>query len=297
MKRIGLVAVFLLLAVSAFGQQDPLDPGLPDSIILGSSYVDSSGSLTIVSVPIFLVCDDSIIFMHIPVRWESSTWGVHAEPGLIRYPPWDCPNNFGETIHLLDQYVDIVGGMEGDSACETPIFTDEGRFHILDLRFAIEPDAPAQTVILDSTSDSRLGSIYMGLVGGLAAFTPIFTPGQIVVRGAQKAVAGEPNPKAFEIIKSYPNPFNPSTTIEFSLAEGGDVSLAIYDILGRKIRPLYDGYRDAGSYSLVWDGKESSGKDMPSGTYFYRLVCQDRRGLDLQSTGVNVETKKMVLLR
>ena len=86
--------------------------------------------------------------------------------------------------------------------------------------------------------------------------------------------------------QNFPNPFNPSTTIEFGLREKGHVSLAIYDVAGHLVRILIDEERDAGAYKASWDGKNNIGSAIASGIYFYRLIVGDF-----------VQTRKMVLLR
>jgi hypothetical protein len=67
---------------------------------------------------------------------------------------------------------------------------------------------------------------------------------------------------------NYPNPFNPITTIEYSIPTAGDVKLAVYDLMGRETAVLVNGYRNAGTYSAMWNGS-----DVPSGVYFYRLTA------------------------
>ncbi len=67
-------------------------------------------------------------------------------------------------------------------------------------------------------------------------------------------------------LSSYPNPFNAQTTISYSLAKSGPVTLTIYNILGQKVAVLFDGAQTAGEHSLVWDAQ-----NQPSGVYFYRL--------------------------
>ena len=80
---------------------------------------------------------------------------------------------------------------------------------------------------------------------------------------------------------NYPNPFNPITTIKFSIVQDGNVSLTVFDILGRKIVTLTDKYMKAGAYTLAFDAARFA-----SGVYFYRL-----------ETGKFISQKKMVLLR
>ena len=94
-------------------------------------------------------------------------------------------------------------------------------------------------------------------------------------------------PYKFLLGKNYPNPFNPSTTIEFSLAKISIVRLSIYNINGRLVVDLIDHEEiSAGKYEISWDGITSSGNRASTGLYFYRL-----------SAGEYVDTKKMLLLK
>ncbi len=77
-------------------------------------------------------------------------------------------------------------------------------------------------------------------------------------------------PKTF-LYNNYPNPFNPSTTISYSLAEASDVKLQIFDITGQVIKELVNGYQNSGSYSVMWEGKADNGNTACSGVYFCLL--------------------------
>jgi enterochelin esterase-like enzyme len=70
---------------------------------------------------------------------------------------------------------------------------------------------------------------------------------------------------------SYPNPFNPSTTIRFELAEASSVRLQVVDLRGRVVESLIGGRMESGSHSVVWNGRDSAGREMPSGVYLSRL--------------------------
>jgi len=85
---------------------------------------------------------------------------------------------------------------------------------------------------------------------------------------------------------NYPNPFNPETTIKYDLKNAGDVTVAIYDINGKQIRTLVDGYQTNGSYEVVWDGKNDKGKQVATGTYFYQITA-----------GSETLTKKMIMIK
>ncbi len=72
-------------------------------------------------------------------------------------------------------------------------------------------------------------------------------------------------------LSGYPNPFNRSTLLSFNLPDAGQYQMAIYDILGRKVKTLLSGYQPAGSGQIIWDGSDEAGGEVASGTYFVRL--------------------------
>jgi flagellar hook assembly protein FlgD len=83
-------------------------------------------------------------------------------------------------------------------------------------------------------------------------------------------------PKAIAITGNSPNPFNPSTSISFSLPAPSHVSLAVYDITGRKVRTLVSGQMSEGEHTATWDGRDDSGQPVASGMYISRLVAGER---------------------
>lgn len=74
-----------------------------------------------------------------------------------------------------------------------------------------------------------------------------------------------------KVWQNYPNPFNPETTIEFGIKENSNVLIEIYNIKGQKVKTLINGFREAGYHSVIWNGKDNSGKPVASGLYFYRM--------------------------
>ncbi|MCK4812761.1 MAG: T9SS type A sorting domain-containing protein [Candidatus Marinimicrobia bacterium] len=88
-------------------------------------------------------------------------------------------------------------------------------------------------------------------------------------------------PATFELVQNYPNPFNPITTIGYQLPASSDVKLSVFDMTGRKIRTLVDGYVAAGIYEVKFDAS-----NLASGVYFYQLTSNN-----------NIVVKKMVLMK
>jgi hypothetical protein len=93
-------------------------------------------------------------------------------------------------------------------------------------------------------------------------------------------------PDDFALHQNYPNPFNPETRIDFDLPTSSRVELAVYNILGRRIKVLADTEYPAGAHSVVWDGRDENGRAVSSGVYFYRL-----------HSGSLSQSRKMVLLK
>ena len=81
--------------------------------------------------------------------------------------------------------------------------------------------------------------------------------------------------KHFSLKQNFPNPFNPETNISFYLPQSSSIILNVYDIKGCKINTIISDVFQAGYYSIIWDGKNNNGVDVPSGLYIYNLKCSD----------------------
>jgi hypothetical protein len=94
-------------------------------------------------------------------------------------------------------------------------------------------------------------------------------------------------PGYFTLAQNYPNPFNPETTIQFQVHKAGHATLTIYNILGQRVRVLFDrrviaGYQE----DIVWDGRDEYGRMVATGVYFYRIA-----------QGHFAKTKRMMLIK
>jgi len=96
-----------------------------------------------------------------------------------------------------------------------------------------------------------------------------------------------PIPGLITKLKSnYPNPFNPTTTISFDLAEPGKAKLSIYNIKGQLVKVLLEDNFAPGNYNVVWNGLDRNNQYVSSGVYFYRLETKNK-----------VFTRRMMLLK
>ena len=116
----------------------------------------------------------------------------------------------------------------------------------------------------------------------------------IKTTGINDKNTGKNLPGTYSLSQNYPNPFNPSTIISYRIAKAGIVTLKIYDLLGREIATLVDGYQREGSYDVAFNGQPtdysfqhslSTGK-LTSGVYFYRI-----------QTDEFAQTKKMIFMK
>ncbi len=102
-----------------------------------------------------------------------------------------------------------------------------------------------------------------------------------VVTDIKEILSPKVIPNDIELKQNYPNPFNPVTTISYQLPKKGQVSLKIYNSLGKEIKELVNNYQGEGSYSVKFDGSE-----LPSGVYFYKITA-----------GTYTDTKKLILMK
>ncbi len=109
---------------------------------------------------------------------------------------------------------------------------------------------------------------------------------------ADRRVEDIVNPANFELTQNYPNPFNPTTNIAFNVPSDANVSVRVYDMLGREVATLLNGFHASGSYITTWDATNNLGQTVSSGIYLYRMEASPVDGSAPYSAA-----KKMVLTR
>jgi hypothetical protein len=104
---------------------------------------------------------------------------------------------------------------------------------------------------------------------------------RIIVRLANDVVKEKSVPAQYDLKQNYPNPFNPSTLIQYSLPHAAAVVIKIYDVTGKEVASLMNGFKPSGEHTVQWDGSS-----VPSGIYLYRIVADEY-----------TETKKLILMK
>ena len=120
---------------------------------------------------------------------------------------------------------------------------------------------PVLELVFDESDGEILGSLRLERVSLNEGMIPV------EIKGAQVEI-----PTAYRLNPNYPNPFNPATTLRYALPADAQVTVAIYNAMGQRIRTLVEGEQAAGHHRVVWDGRDDAGQAVASGLYLCRLV-------------------------
>lgn len=146
--------------------------------------------------------------------------------------------------------------------------------------FSANVYAPNGTLSLGQKSEVKGGFIARDVEVGVQAKVFLesgwengssVAPAPVAKAVARAALAQAVLPEGFALEQNFPNPFNPSTMIRYSLSEMADVKLSIYNMLGQEIRVLVRDARPAGIHHVEWDGRDAMGRHVATGLYFYRI--------------------------
>jgi hypothetical protein len=115
----------------------------------------------------------------------------------------------------------------------------------------------------------------MVLYAGGRMVSPMEGTGMIQLKSASGLAIGIGSgvsvPKVFALGQNYPNPFNPVTRFSYDVPKMADVQIAVYNVLGQKVKTLLSGETSPGSYEMEWDGTDGQGVSVPTGIYFIRM--------------------------
>ena len=199
-------------------------------------------------------------------------WDISNLGSITMTDDYIGPNNFAHNTHV-----------KGDFAY---ISHYEAGLRIVDIS---DPFDIFEVGHYDTYSGSGLGcwGAFPFFASGKVLASDVETGLYVLFFSVPTAVGGSTElPTRFAVSSNYPNPFNPTTTINYELPTASVVRLDIHDVLGQKVRTLVHEAMEAGSHKAIWDGRNDAGLPVVSGTYIYRFEA-----------GGFVRTRKMVLVK
>lgn len=134
-----------------------------------------------------------------------------------------------------------------------------------------------------------LGSYFWSCFSAPSSFTTVVPPTSIMETLA-------PLPSWYSLSQNCPNPFNPSTRMNFTVEHTSQIRITVFDVLGRDVMTLVDGTYRPGVFGISWNGRNASGMQMPSGVYYARMLATDAASSQTAAPSI-VCTRKMLMLR
>ncbi|MCC6962587.1 MAG: T9SS type A sorting domain-containing protein [candidate division Zixibacteria bacterium] len=284
--KIKALMILALLAIAApttlVFAQCTTDPGNRDTVFVIQQNVaivegDSIG------VPIQVYNDEALGGFSLGLTWSGNNSKIEFSSAKI--DPAIAALGFIQLVNTQNLASNIVGlgvinlaaGQIAASASPKTVYTvyfkiktgaTTDRFNIDSIFFP-----PAGPFVLAKNSGGDLCPEYKHSLGR-DILLPVYESDSPVL------------PESFELGQNNPNPFNPSTSIDFALPKSANVKVEIFNILGQKVKTVVDEYLSAGYKKVTWDGTDNTGKTVASGVYLYRMTADDFTA-----------TKKMMLMK
>ncbi|MDO9548634.1 MAG: dockerin type I domain-containing protein, partial [Candidatus Marinimicrobia bacterium] len=231
---------------------------------------------------------------------------LQIDPPGNEFEYWAADLNNDDQINVLDLVwiINIILGREGFAK---PVESDGNtlQLSLQDQQLLFESNSPLSALQIEFESDgvfeltseivendrisvkqqNNIILIYslsdLAIISGTGSLGKLSNPGKIVNAlavdrfGKQVQTALKIIPGQYRLYQNYPNPFNSETVIRFELPKASQVTLELFDLLGRKVATLLDDNRVPGIYDLSWNSRDVNGRELASGIYFYAIHAGD----------------------
>ena len=227
----------------------------------------------------------------------------------------DVLSGFPVTLNGKISTSPVFADFDNDGSVELVISTDTGYLYVLNSDGSAYPNFPAaypvalrgSACVDDLDNDGDL-EVFVGSGNGLHVLDvsgnkgsgPFWSTymannartGSYIFEVEPSALTGESLVGGpLQLLQNFPNPFNPQTTIQYTLSEPARVELAVFNILGQHVITLVRDHQDQGTYFATWDALDRTGQRVVSGVYFYKLIVENNQGK------LHSYIKKMLLVR
>lgn len=239
-----------------------------------------------------LIKETIVYLRNLGLRVDGIGWQAHVDTG------WDTPDNLQHLRDLIDW---AHNNQLEFHVTEASAWLKNGHSQT-DLQQQAQTYRAIMDVLIEKRSSGKVGWNTWHIDDGHGWRTewfPALFDNNYIAKPAYYAIQDalenpltgladipENDPHSFQLYDNYPNPFNPETNVEFGIGNAEWATLAIYDLLGRKVKTLVNKRMAAGSHTVKWDGTNDAGALVASGIYLYRL-----------SVGGNSLAKKMLFTR
>lgn len=226
----------------------------------------------LVTVPVTVTTDSLISFAQFVVEYDANVLRFdHVENGkdaagftLLAQPDLPFPSATpGTNENVLAQVSSAAQHISGNGRVAVNFYF-EVTGNAGDSSALIFDTIGTHTV-LSTRSGKDLSGNDLHFVNGVVRVSD--TPSQVLNRDV--------SPSEFILEENYPNPFNPETTIQYQLARDGRVTLVVYGLLGQRVKVLVDDEKQAGNYTVMWNGTDESGRQAGSGVYVVQMSCDE----------------------
>lgn len=229
-------------------------------------------------VPVEVTNAHNLVAMDIPLSFSE---GAYLDEVIftdrVKHFEVKIANKDNENRTVVIGLISMVTGENPDMAAGTGA--------IAELHFKLDPgvnNVEINPIVMESPNHSLTyyWNDYSNGRPEVRSVHPEVEAGQVFYAGPGAI------PTRFALHQNSPNPFNPTTRISYDLPSAGDVKISVFNVLGQQVQTLVNGYNEAGSYDVIWNGKDNSGASVASGMYFYRINTVEFN-----------ETRKMLLLK
>ena len=249
---------------------------LPAGLVFDASRRMISGTPTAAT-------DGAVIVIYTVIDSEGTavalTFTIKVNASLVFVDFFDLFSGSGKVVptasHDLAEIREFVVGQRVED-----IVLPEGTGGTAPLMYRLSPALPPG-LTFDAATRTIAGT-------PMAKSESVYTYTVTDANGATASLSLQTLPAAFSLANNFPNPFNPTTTIQYALPQAVDVELTVYNVLGQPVRTLVAEHQSAGRYVVEWDATDDSGHSLSSGMYFYHLQA---------GGGAFRKVEKMLLLR
>ena len=280
------------LIVTNSGSGPALNTAMTDTLPDGTSYVDATGDVSYVYDDPYHIVNWDLGTM-VPGAIDTVYLTIHVEEGAA-----SPIQNWAHVTHD-DVYYNSYNGIKDDDedlmiAVELSSFSAAASFEKVTLSWTTQSETENLGFnVLRSEDNEQFARINAGLIEGVGTsesaksytfedndvvsgntyyylLQDVDFNGHVTTHGPVSATVPE-MPQQYSLDQNFPNPFNPSTSIAYSLKEGGFVKLTIYNMLGQQVKLLVSSQQSAGGHTVTWDSKDDAGNLVPNGVYIYML--------------------------